>query len=209
MHGAQDACLNACSLRRKCTCTRACTPMQRCRKFFAVETIAKLSWVLREHRAGCRLPPALLQSRRNQSPDAVRSRNPSKPTLSHDVVAAVVSHKHHLIIHVAAGLIQFVHGSHSKRGHGAQFIWILLSPSFRASFSTSTLNCVSFASLLFRRWVVESRALMCHFKQSDLSAWSLWSWHPTHTHIWVRRSVLSELFAFHHHGHAEWLGLCQ
>jgi len=45
------------TLRKKCTCTRACTPMQRCRSFFAMETIANLSWVLREHRAGCRWSP--------------------------------------------------------------------------------------------------------------------------------------------------------
>ena len=32
----------------------------------------------------------------------------------HDVVAAVVLHKHHLIICVGAGLIQFVYGSHSR-----------------------------------------------------------------------------------------------
>jgi len=32
---------------------------------------------------------------------------------AHDVVAAVVLHKHHLIIRVGAGLIKFVCGSHS------------------------------------------------------------------------------------------------
>ena len=79
-----------------------------CRNCFAMETISNLSFVLHEHRAGCRLPPALLLSRRNQSPDAVRSRNPSKSTLAHDAVAAAVSHKLHSIIRVGAGLIQFV-----------------------------------------------------------------------------------------------------
>jgi len=70
---------------------------------------------------GCRLPPALLLSRRNQSPDAVHSRNPSKSTLDHEAVATAVSHKHHSIINVDVGLIQseFVYGSNSKRGHGA------------------------------------------------------------------------------------------
>jgi len=53
----------------------------------------------------------LLLSRPNPSPDAVRSRNPSKSTLTHDAVTAAVLHKHHLIIRVGAGLIQFVHGS--------------------------------------------------------------------------------------------------
>jgi len=57
------------------------------------------------------LPPVLL-SRPNPLPDAVRSRNPSKSTLAHDVVAAAMSHKHHLIICVGAFLILFVYGSH-------------------------------------------------------------------------------------------------
>ena len=35
----------------------------------------------------------------------VRLRNPIKSTLAHDAVAAVVLHKHHLIIRVGAGLI--------------------------------------------------------------------------------------------------------
>jgi len=74
---------------------------------------------LREHHAGCRFrPPScpfvepaalLLASRPTSSP-----RNPSKSTLAHDAVAAVVLHKHHLIIRVGAGLIQFVYGSHSR-----------------------------------------------------------------------------------------------
>ena len=44
----------------------------------------------------------------------VRLRNPIKSTLAHDAVAAVELHKHHLIIRVGAGLIQFVYGSHSR-----------------------------------------------------------------------------------------------
>jgi len=48
------------TLRQKCTCTHACAPTQWCRSFFAMEAIANLSWVFRQHRAGCRLPPALL-----------------------------------------------------------------------------------------------------------------------------------------------------
>ena len=108
MHDAQNTCLNACHTpRKKCACTRACAPMQRCRKFFAMETIANLSRVLCEHRAGCRLPPTVLLSRRKQSPDVVGSRNPSKSRLAHDAVAAAVSHKHHSIIRVGAGLIWF------------------------------------------------------------------------------------------------------
>ena len=40
--------------------------------------------------------------------------NPSKSILAHDAVAAVVLHKHHLIICVGAGFIQFVYGSHLR-----------------------------------------------------------------------------------------------
>ena len=72
-----------------------------------------------KHRAGCRLPPVLLLSRRNQLPDAGRSRNQSESTLVHDAVAAALSHKRNSIICVGAGLIKFVYGSHSKIRHGA------------------------------------------------------------------------------------------
>jgi len=121
--------------RKKYTCIRACAPMQRCRNFVAMEAIANLSWVLREHRAGCRLPPALLWSRRNQSPDAFCSRNPSNSTLAHDAVAAAVSHQDHLIIRVGAGLIWLVNGSHTKLGHGAHPSKNSNFAIFRASFS--------------------------------------------------------------------------
>jgi len=78
----------------------------------------------------CR-PPCLL-SRRNQAPDAVRSRNSFKSTLAHDAVAAAVSHKHDSIIHVGAGLIQFVYGSHSRLAAGLTSSRILFPPSFHA-----------------------------------------------------------------------------
>jgi len=39
--------------------------------------------------------------------DAVRSSDPSKSTLAHDAVATAVLYKHHPIIRVDAGLIQF------------------------------------------------------------------------------------------------------
>jgi len=44
-------------------------------------------------------------------------------------------------------------------------------------------------SLAFCQWyrhTVESRALTCPFKQCNLSAWSLLSWHPTNTYLWGR-----------------------
>ena len=123
-----------------CTCMVLTTPVQMhahspqkmhmhsCMRAYA--TVQKLlcHWsycelILNLARASCRLSfaarPALLLSRRNQSPDAVRSRNPSKSTLAHDAVAGAVSHKHHLIIRIDAGLIQFVYRSHLKRGRGA------------------------------------------------------------------------------------------
>jgi len=76
---------------------------------------------LREHRAGYRfrppscpfVEPAALLLARCPGP-TVQLRNPSKSTLAHDAVAAVVLHKHHLIIRVGAGLIQLVYGSHSR-----------------------------------------------------------------------------------------------
>jgi len=68
----------------------------------------------------------LLLSRLNPSPDAVRSRNLSKSTLTHDAVPAVVSHKHHSIIRIGAGLIQFV-------DHGAYPLQKSIFAIFRAS----------------------------------------------------------------------------
>jgi len=73
-------------------------------------------------RTSCRLSfsPALLPLRRaGHAPAgsllyAVRLRNPSKSTLAHDAIAALVLHKHHPIICVGAGLIQFVYGAHSR-----------------------------------------------------------------------------------------------
>ena len=44
----------------------------------------------------------------------VRFRNLIKSSLAHDAVVAVVLHKHHLIICVGEGLIQFVYGSHLR-----------------------------------------------------------------------------------------------
>jgi len=86
---------------------------------------ASLPWkLLRTHLESCAsivqaviYRPLSSLSRPNQSSDAVRSRNPFKSQLARDAVATAVSHKHHLIICVGAGLIQFVCGSHSKRDH--------------------------------------------------------------------------------------------
>jgi len=80
------------------------------------------------------LPPLLL-SRPKPSPDAVRSRNPSKSTLAHDAVTAVVSHKHHSIFRVGAGLILFVYGSHSRLATELTHYRNLFSPFFARDFS--------------------------------------------------------------------------
>ena len=69
-------------------------------------------------RTSCRLlftarPPARPLAN-NPLHDAVRSRNPSKSTLAHDADATAVLHKHHQIIRVGAGLIQFVYRSHLR-----------------------------------------------------------------------------------------------
>jgi len=99
--------------------TRVCARVQRCSSFLAMEAIANVSWVLREHRAGCRFrPPSCpfveLDALLLAPWPTCSLRNPSKSTLAHDAVAAVVLHEHHLIICVGAGLIQFVYGSHSR-----------------------------------------------------------------------------------------------
>jgi len=69
-------------------------------------------------RTSCRLlftvRPTIRPLASNPLRDAVRSRNPSKSTLAQDAVATVVLHKHHPIIHVGAGLIQFVYRSHLR-----------------------------------------------------------------------------------------------
>jgi len=85
------------------SCMRAYAAVQ---KHFCHGSYCEL--ILSLARASCRLrlPPALLLSRPNQSPDAILSKNPSKSTLAHDAVTAAVSHKHHSIIRVGAGLIQ-------------------------------------------------------------------------------------------------------
>jgi len=47
------------TLCKKCIWTRVCAPIQLCSSFVAMEAIANLSWVLREHRVGCCLLTAL------------------------------------------------------------------------------------------------------------------------------------------------------
>ena len=99
--------------------TRAFAPLQRC--------TASLPWkLLRTNLESCANIVQAVVSAHPPAPSSsllpscwpvaryVRLRNPIKSTLAHDAVAAVVLHKHHLIIHVGAGLIQIVYGSHSR-----------------------------------------------------------------------------------------------
>jgi len=139
MHGAQQHLWMHADSLQKCIWTRACAPMQQYSSFFAMEAIANLSWVLREHHAGCRLllallPPALLPAIR-QLP--LFAKNPSKSTLAHDAVAAPVLHKHHSIICIGAGLIQFVCGSHLRWATGVTSSKIVFPPFFSREFSGS------------------------------------------------------------------------
>jgi len=139
MHDVQNTCLNAYIL----SATNAHAPMH-VRLCNGVETtlpwnIAILSWVLREHRAGCCLPPALLLSWWNQSPDADRSRNPSKSTLAHDTVAAAVWHEHLSIIRVGAGLIHLVFLKPPLIDEACTMI--CTRPNFRAAPLFPNLDC--------------------------------------------------------------------
>jgi len=68
--------------------------------------------------------------------DAVRSRNPSKSTLADDALATVVLHKHHPIIRVGAGLIQFVYRSHLRLATEATRNRNAFSPFFARVFVT-------------------------------------------------------------------------
>jgi len=131
MHGAHNTCRNACILSAKnahalvhallCNDAEASLPWKLLRTYLESCTRVVQAVVCR---------PLCLLSRRNQWPDAVRSNNPSKSTLAHDAVAAAVSHQHHSIIRVGAGLIQFVYGSHSKRVPELTYYRALFSPFF-------------------------------------------------------------------------------
>jgi len=89
MHGAHNTCRNACILSAKnahalgharlCNDAEASLPWKLLRTY--LESCASVVQAV-----VCR--PLCLLSRRNRSPDAVRSKNPSKSTLAHDAVAA-------------------------------------------------------------------------------------------------------------------------
>jgi len=109
MHGAQKH-LFECTPHspQNCTCPRACAPVQRRRNLFAMETIANC---LESCANISRLSFAARLATVSTKSVARRCslKKLSKSTLAHDAVNAVVSHKHHSIIRVGAGLIQFVY----------------------------------------------------------------------------------------------------
>jgi len=87
----------------------------------------------------CRLsfaarPPAARPPAGNSSPNAVRFENSSKSTLAHDAVAAVVLHKHHPIILVGAGPIQFVYGPCCRLANAGYRHRNAISPCLREFF---------------------------------------------------------------------------
>jgi len=125
-----------------------------------LESCANIVQAVICHPPSCRL--AL--TRPPLSPDAVRLRNPSKSTLAHDAVAAAVLHKHHPIIRVGAGLIQFVYGSRSHLAAEATHHKNAFSP-FSCEFSYPDWLCnprMSFYSTycIFHR-VLSSRPRNC------------------------------------------------
>jgi hypothetical protein len=93
----------------------------------------------------------------------VRLRNPIKSTLAHDAVAAVVLHKHHLIIRVGAGLIQFVYGSHSRLAADLTLDKNLFSLPFSRGFSRDT------------NW------FCCQYRVFCLLSVKVCSWYKTHS----------------------------
>jgi len=103
MHGAHNTCQNACILSAK---NAHALVHARLRSGAETSLPWKLLQTYLESCASIVQAVVLLLSRRNQSPNAVLSKNPSKSTLAHDAVTTAVSHKHHSIIRVGAGLIQ-------------------------------------------------------------------------------------------------------
>jgi len=93
------------------------------------------------------VPPAPLLARRTLSPTRVSAagllpkrrppKNRPKSTPDHDSVAAAVSHKHHSIIRVGAGLLQFVHACTCTSVAEAISIKNPFRPFFGASFNTN------------------------------------------------------------------------
>jgi len=110
--GTRDTCLvHATLTAKKCTYTRVSTSLRRCSNFFAIGTIATHleTWIL--------------------------PKRPSKHTPTHNVVVVVLSHRHHLIIHVVADPIQLANDSPSLYATDAMHHIFLFPPIFWREFS--------------------------------------------------------------------------
>ena len=129
-------------------------------------------------RASCRLsfwPSALLLARRNQSPDAVRSRDPSKSTLAHGAVTAAMLHKHHLIIRIGAGLIQFVYRSHSHLATEFTRHRNAFSPFFaRVSIFMCVCECVHIHIFIYTHIHIYLTASVSQASEREASLLPLW-----------------------------------
>jgi len=98
-------------------------------------------------------PPYRPPSSSNPLCGVVRSRNPFKSTLAHDAVATAALHKHHPIIRVGAGLMQFVYRSHLRLATEATRNRNAFSPFFaRVSIHLKKpLNCLSYQTFFSER----------------------------------------------------------
>ena len=112
--------------RKKCTYTRASTPVRWCSNFLAMKIIST-----------------------NVATGAL-PKKPTESTPAHSAVAAVLSHRHHLIIRFGAGPVQFVYGLYSKLGHGAY-------PSQN-----------SVATIVFAGFFIVLCNFFCHYRQSEI-----------------------------------------
>jgi len=103
-------------------------------------------------RTSCRLlftaRPTACPLAGNPLRDAVRSRNPSKSTLAHDAIATAVLHKHHPIIRVGAGPIQFVYRSHLRLATEATRNRNAFSPFFARVSTLMTTLMLGFVARL-------------------------------------------------------------
>ena len=125
--------LTLCKKMQMDSCMRAYSTVQ---QLLCHGSYCELMWSLA--RTSCRLlftaRPTARPLTGNPLRDIVCSRNPSKSTLVHDAVATAVLHKHHPIIRVGAGLIQFVYRSHLRLAKEATRNRNAFSPFFARIF---------------------------------------------------------------------------
>ena len=130
----------------KCTCICASTPIRQCSNFFAMQIIVT-------HVATWAMP-----------------KKPSESTVAHGVVAATLSHRHHLIICIAADPIHLVYGLHSPLTANFVLYKILFPPFCRSFFRTLySLKAIYLAPSRSRR-VCQSRVRPRFHLQTRISA---------------------------------------